>query len=70
MTDKGKQRKINEIAESEKGIAMAGQVLMSISRDGVERARLMSEYKYVVDTQSKVVTAKREGIQEGKQKRR
>jgi predicted transposase/invertase (TIGR01784 family) len=28
----------------------------------------MSEYKYVVDTQSKVVQAKREGRQEGLQK--
>ncbi|MCL1864537.1 MAG: hypothetical protein FWF73_01855, partial [Spirochaetes bacterium] len=31
-----------------------------------ERARLMSEYKYQLDTQSKLVTAKRQGIQEGK----
>jgi predicted transposase/invertase (TIGR01784 family) len=36
-----------------------------ISRDEVERARLMSEYKYEVDTQSKVVQAKREGRKEG-----
>jgi hypothetical protein len=27
-------------------IAMASEVLMSISKDEVERARLMSEYKY------------------------
>jgi predicted transposase/invertase (TIGR01784 family) len=40
---------------------------MSISKDEVERARLMSEYKYEVDTQSKVVQAKREGRQEGLQ---
>ncbi|MDR1863337.1 MAG: hypothetical protein LBQ67_05385 [Treponema sp.] len=40
---------------------MASEVLMSISKDEVERARLMSEYKYVVDTQSKVVQARREG---------
>jgi flagellar biosynthesis/type III secretory pathway protein FliH len=31
----------------------------------VERARLMSKYKYVVDTQSKVALAKREGKKEG-----
>jgi hypothetical protein len=60
LTDKEKRRKINEIAEHEEGIAMAGEMLMSISRDEVERARLMSEYKYEVDTQSKVVEAKRE----------
>jgi hypothetical protein len=34
---------------------------MTISKDEVERARLLSEYKYIVDTQSKVVQAKREG---------
>jgi predicted transposase/invertase (TIGR01784 family) len=39
---------------------MAGEVLLRISKDEVERARLVSEYKYVVDTQSKVVQAKRE----------
>jgi hypothetical protein len=38
---------------------------MTISKDEVERARLMSEYKYAVDTQSKVVHAKREGKREG-----
>jgi predicted transposase/invertase (TIGR01784 family) len=43
--------------------------MVRISRDEVERARLMSEYKYVVDTQSKVVQAKREGIREGEQKK-
>jgi hypothetical protein len=45
---------------------MAGEVLLRISKDEAERARLMSEYKYVVDTQSKVVQAKREGRQEEK----
>jgi predicted transposase YdaD len=44
--------------------AMASEVLITISKDEVERARLMSEWKYVVDTQSKVVQAKREGRQE------
>jgi hypothetical protein len=28
--------------------------IMTTSRDEVEQARLMSDYKYVVDTQSKV----------------
>ncbi|GMO28962.1 MAG: hypothetical protein Ta2F_04340 [Termitinemataceae bacterium] len=44
---------------------MASEVLISISRDEVERARLMSEYKYVVDNQSKMVQAKRESRAEG-----
>jgi predicted transposase/invertase (TIGR01784 family) len=49
---------------------MKSEVLIRISKDEVERARLMSEYKYVVDTQSKVVQAKREGRKEGLQKGR
>jgi DNA-binding transcriptional MerR regulator len=52
------------------GIAMAGRELLRISKDEIERARLMSEYKYVVDTQSKVVQAKREGMKEGMEKGR
>jgi predicted transposase/invertase (TIGR01784 family) len=64
LTDKAKRGKINEIIAHEEGIAMASEVLMTISKDEVERARLMSEYKYVVDTQSKVVHAKRESIKE------
>ena len=39
---------------------------MTISRDEVERARLMSEYKYKVDTQSKIVTARRDGERKGR----
>jgi urease gamma subunit len=38
---------------------MASEVLISISRDEVERARLMSEYKGEVDQQSKMVQARR-----------
>ncbi|GMO58780.1 MAG: hypothetical protein Ta2G_18790 [Termitinemataceae bacterium] len=44
---------------------MASEVLISISRDEVERARLTSEYKYVVDHQSKMVQAERRGRAEG-----
>jgi hypothetical protein len=39
---------------------MASEVLIGISRDEAERARLLSEYKYVVDLQSKIVQAQRE----------
>jgi len=66
LTDKGRRRKINEIIEREEGIAMASEVLMTISRDEIERARLLSEYKYELDTQSKLVHAKREGHKEGR----
>ncbi|GMO55217.1 MAG: hypothetical protein Ta2G_14180 [Termitinemataceae bacterium] len=52
------------------GIAMASEVLISISRDEVERARLTSEYKYVVDHQSKMVQAERRGRAERRAERR
>ena len=45
---------------------MASEVLITISKDEIERARLMSEYKYAVDLQSKIVHAKREAKREGK----
>jgi predicted transposase/invertase (TIGR01784 family) len=57
----GKQQK-------EEGIAMASKVLMTISRDEVERARLISEEKYILDTRSKLVHAKRQGEARGMKK--
>jgi hypothetical protein len=59
-TDRNKRVKVNEVIASEEGIAMASEVLITISKDEVERAWLMSEWKYEVDTQNKVVQAKRE----------
>jgi predicted transposase/invertase (TIGR01784 family) len=44
---------------------MASEVLMTISKDEIERARLVSEEKYLLDTQSKVVHAERGGLQKG-----
>ena len=40
-----------------KGTFPASEVLLTISKDEVERARLMSELKYELDTQSKVSCA-------------
>jgi len=60
LTDKSKRREINKIIEFEEGIAMASEVLINISKDEKERFRLMSEYKYELDTQSRLVAAKRE----------
>ena len=64
-TDKTHRDKINEIINCEEGIAMASEVLMTISRDEVERARLMSMEKYELDTKSRINYAKREGIDIG-----
>jgi len=66
LTDKSKRIKINKILEEEEGIAMASQVLINISKDEAERARLLSEYKYKLDMQSKLVTAERDGLQQGR----
>jgi len=46
---------------------MASEVLMTITKDEVERARLMSEYKYELDMQSMRVHMRREGLREGRQ---
>jgi predicted transposase/invertase (TIGR01784 family) len=65
LTDRGKRSKINEIIERNKGIANASEVLMTISRDEEEQARLMGNEKYQLDVQSAITNAKREGIQLG-----
>jgi hypothetical protein len=65
LTDKRLRGKINEIAEREEEIAMAGRVLLGLSRDENERFRLMSEHKYALDEQSKLVDARRAGIAQG-----
>ena len=57
--DKDKRELVNEIIKIEEGIAMAGQVLLHISKDERERARLTSEYKFSVDLQSKMVDTER-----------
>ncbi|GMO68247.1 MAG: hypothetical protein Ta2A_16420 [Treponemataceae bacterium] len=61
ITDIGKRQKINQILETQEDIAMACQVLRTISKDKTERARLMSEYKFVTDHQSQLVQARRTG---------
>jgi predicted transposase/invertase (TIGR01784 family) len=66
--DKEKRDIINEILRQEEGIAMAADVLLTISKDEIERARLESEYKYEVDLQSELVTARRAGVEEGIEK--
>jgi len=64
LTENSKRCKINEILRQEEGIAMASEVLITISKDEIEQARLESELKYELDTQSKLTYAKRDGKQE------
>ena len=58
---------INEIVQRKESIAMAAKTLITISKDEIERARLLSEYKYLMDLQSKMVDARRAGRAEGKE---
>ena len=61
LNDPAMRAKINQIAKREEGIKMAGTVLLNISRNEAERARLESEYKAEVDLQSKLGGAERKG---------
>lgn len=49
---------------------MAGEELLTISRDEHEQARLLSELKYELDMQSRMAAAKHEGRAEGEQRAR
>jgi predicted transposase/invertase (TIGR01784 family) len=64
LTDREKRGKINEIIEQNNGIAMASEVLMTVSRDEHERAWLLSKEKYILDRQSELSYAKEEGREE------
>jgi predicted transposase/invertase (TIGR01784 family) len=66
LTDKNKRSKINEIIEINEGVAMASEVLMTISQDEIERAWQMSEEKYQLDMQSRLTYAKEEAREKGR----
>jgi predicted transposase/invertase (TIGR01784 family) len=65
ITDQKRRELMNKLMEYEEGIGMAGEVLLRLSRDEAERARLESEYKYRLDRQSDMVEARRRGKAEG-----
>ena len=64
MTDRNKRSTINEIVAQEEGIAMASEVLLTISRDEIERARILREEKTELDWNYYMNYAKEEGRQE------
>ena len=53
-------------AKVEEGISMAAATLLNISKDDNERARLLTEYKIILDYQSGLAAAKQSGITEAK----
>jgi predicted transposase/invertase (TIGR01784 family) len=65
LQDKSKRGMINEIIACEEGIAMASEVLMTISKDEEKRFRLLSEEKYILDTQSNLAYERKQGRAEG-----
>jgi predicted transposase/invertase (TIGR01784 family) len=65
LPDKSKRGMINEIIACEEGIAMASEVLITISKDEREQAWLRSREKYILDTQSNLSWERREGRTEG-----
>jgi predicted transposase/invertase (TIGR01784 family) len=66
LRDKSKRGIINEIMNLEEGIAMASEVLRTISKDEEERFRLLSEEKYILDTQSDRAYERQEARAEGR----
>ena len=65
LTDRSKRSIINEIVSLEEGIAMASSVLMTISRDEEERARIMRAEKTELDYISFMAHAKEVGLEQG-----
>lgn len=55
--DQTHREKVNEVIESEEVLQMAGNLLMSISQDEVERARFRSRRKFQTDYQSDMATS-------------
>jgi predicted transposase/invertase (TIGR01784 family) len=66
LTDREKRSKINEIIKQDDGIAMASEVLMTVSRDEQERWYQMHREKCELDYQSRIATAFNDGKAEGK----
>ena len=66
LTDRSKRSKINQIVELEEGIAMASGVLMTVSRDEEERARIVRDEKIELDYQSEMTYYRRQAREEGR----
>jgi len=68
LTDKAKREKINEIIECQEGIAMASEVLVTFTKDEIEHYHRESILKYELDTQSRIVDAKRKALRKNDEK--
>jgi len=68
LTSKEKRSRINEIVALEEGIAMASSVLVKVSKDEEERARIMRQEKTEMDWASYMAEAEKEGQEKERQK--
>ena len=57
--DRDKRGMVNQILNLEEGISMAAETLLEVSTDENERARLLTEYKIILDYQSGLAAAGR-----------
>ena len=55
---------VNKVIESKEGLAVAGELLMSISKDERERAIFRNRRIAIADQESNMITARREGYRE------
>jgi len=60
------REKINEIITSKEEVGMASELLLEISQDDVERARIRSRRKFQSDMASDIATSRKIGFAEGK----
>jgi hypothetical protein len=65
------REKLNKVIETKEALQMAGELLMSVSQDEHERARLRSRRMFLTDLASDMATSRdigrREGRAEGRQ---
>jgi predicted transposase/invertase (TIGR01784 family) len=64
--DRERRDLVNELLKEDEGIAMAGETLLTLSRDEAEWAWQESKLKYELDLQSSLVDARQEGLAEGR----
>ena len=67
-SNRDKRAMINQIISLEEGISMAAETLLDISKNEHERARLLTEYKIILDYQSGIVAATKKGEAKGEAK--
>jgi predicted transposase/invertase (TIGR01784 family) len=65
--DPDKRVMVNQILKSEEGISMAAETLLEVSTDEHERARLLTEYKILLDYQCGLAAAEQDGREKGRQ---